>query len=103
MEIQNRIESKLSSAFEPVHLEVVNESHNHNVPPGSESHFKVTMVCAAFEGKNSVARHRLINKTLADELANHVHALSLKLWTPQQWQDNGGTITHETPECAHKK
>lgn len=39
--VEAAITAKLSAAFDPSHLHVLNESGNHNVPPGSESHFKV--------------------------------------------------------------
>jgi len=100
MRIQNRIEAKLKAEYGPVYLEVVNESGNHKVAPGSETHFKVLMVAAAFQGKLSVMRHRLVNKTLAEELAGGVHALSLKLMTPEQWQAAGNRIVSQSPPCA---
>ena len=56
--IQEVIETKLHNEFEPTHLNVVNESYMHNVPAGSESHFKVVVVSDAFEGLRLIARHR---------------------------------------------
>lgn len=44
MTLKDTIELKLAEAFRPLHLEVVNESGNHNVPAGSETHFKVVVV-----------------------------------------------------------
>ena len=44
MTVQTAIEKKLAESLTPAHLEVINESHMHNVPPGSESHFKVVIV-----------------------------------------------------------
>ena len=64
-----------------MHLEVINESGNHNVAPGSESHFKVVLVAAEFEGQRLLARHRRVNGVLADELADSVHALALHTYT----------------------
>ena len=60
MTIQSIIEQKLEQAFTPEFLEVVNESYMHNVPEGSESHFKVTIVSKDFEGKMLIGRHRLL-------------------------------------------
>ena len=59
MSVQSTIVSRLGARFAPLHLEVVNESHMHSVPPGSESHFKVTLVSEAFAGRRLVeqARH----------------------------------------------
>lgn len=85
MSIQSEIEARLQQALQPVHLEVVNESSSHNVPPGSESHFKVTVVSPAFAGKLLLARHRMINTLLAEELANRIHALALHTYTPEEW------------------
>ena len=49
--IRERIEEKLRAAFQPVFLEVVDESYRHNVPAGSESHFKVVLVSDRFTGE----------------------------------------------------
>ena len=102
MKVQTTIETKLKDAFEPVHLTVVNESGKHNVPAGSESHFKVLMVSHRFEGRAQVARHRFVNNILKDELAGPVHALSLKLLTPEQWEASGRSVEVKTPPCAHR-
>ncbi|MGY8992269.1 MAG: BolA family protein, partial [Rhodospirillales bacterium] len=50
MSVQSVIESKISESLAPSYLEVINESHMHSVPPGSESHFKVIIVADSFEG-----------------------------------------------------
>ena len=102
MQVQATIEAKLKEAFKPGHLEVINESHNHNVPPGSESHFRVVMVSDVFNGKPPIARHRLVNKVLADELAVKIHALALRLHTPAQWASMGERDTSTSPPCANK-
>ncbi len=98
MSVQSAIESKLNAALHPTFLEVENESHRHNVPPGSESHFKVTVVAQAFEGQHLVARHRLVNRTLADELSGSIHALALHTLTPEEWFERAGR-TADSPEC----
>ncbi len=98
MVIQASIEDKIQGALQPVFLEVANESHMHNVPSGSESHFKVTVVSQEFDGKLPVARHRLLNKLLADELAGSVHALSLHTFTPDEWQEKNSSI-RKSPPC----
>ncbi len=96
--VQTTITAKLRRALSPDHLEVVNESGKHNVPPGSESHFKVTVVAREFEGKELIERHRKVNHVLADELDRAVHALSLNTLTPDEWRARKET-THETPPC----
>lgn len=98
MTTQEIIQQKLQAAFSPMHLEVINESDNHNVPKGSESHFKVVLVSQAFEGESLLARHRQVNKVLADELQGGVHALALHTMSPEDWFNHGGTVP-ESPQC----
>ena len=98
MTMLNRIEEKLKGAFAPSHLEVINESYKHSVPPGSESHFKVTIVSEDFAGKRLVARHQAVNALLRDELANGVHALSMETLTDAEWQARD-RIAMATPNC----
>lgn len=98
MNIQKDIERKLREAFDPVHLEVVNESANHNVPPGSESHFKITIASRSFEGDRLLGRHRKVNAVLAEELAGRIHALALHTLTPDEWFDRAGTVP-DSPPC----
>ena len=102
MTIQDNIAKKLNDAFSPEHLEVINESYMHNVPPGSESHFKITIVCDEFKGKMLIARHRLVNKVLEDELQKDrteggIHALALHTLTMEEWFKKGQVP--ESPEC----
>jgi len=98
MSIQQTIQRKLSEAFSPLNLEVVNESDNHSVPPGSESHFKVVLVSQEFAGEPLIKRHRRVNQVLAEELSGGIHALALHTLTPQEWFDRGGT-SPQSPEC----
>jgi len=95
--IQDAIHDALVSAFEPSALEVINESGNHNVPPGSETHFKVVVISAQFAGKPLVHRHRAVNAALAEALAAGVHALSIQAWTPAQWRERGGEVPASPP------
>jgi len=74
----------------------------HNVPEGSESHFKIIIVCDDFKGKTLIARHRMINKMLSDELNKEqteggIHALSLHTMTMDEWFDKGKV--NDSPEC----
>jgi BolA protein len=97
MTTQNTIEKKLADDFNPLHLEVINESNNHNVPEGSESHFKVVVVSPVFEGKNLLARHRLINATLAVELKEAIHALAIHTYTEEEWKETSGGAPMSPP------
>src|SRR6056297_3505602 len=98
MKIQNAIETKLNDAFDARVLQVENESHKHSVPPNSETHFKVTLVSPAFEGQMKVRRHQAIYEVLSEELAGSVHALSLHLYTPDEWRDSG-QASPDSPGC----
>ena len=95
---QGTIEEKLQGAFEPVTLHVVNESYMHNVPEGSESHFKVVVVSEQLQGQRLLQRHRSIKKVLSDELAGAVHALSIEAYTPEEWIERDGEIS-ASPKC----
>ena len=97
MSIAQRIERKLAEALEPDHLEVVNESGNHNVPPGSESHFKLVVVAGAFEGERRLSRHRRVHAALAEELAHDIHALALHPYTRDEWRRRFGNAPLSPP------
>ena len=100
MTIQQTIEDKLAAALDLKHLEVVNESGNHNVPPGSESHFKVVLVSEDFDGERLVNRHRRVNEILADELRDSIHALAIH--TEAEWRERSGNAPM-SPPCGHRK
>ena len=80
------ITNKLREAFLPESLEVQDESHLHEGhaghSPGGETHFRVYIVSQAFQGKSRIERHRMINTTLAGELAGSVHALAIHAKSP---------------------
>ncbi len=96
MSIEDTIIEKLEAGLKPLHLEVINESDNHNVPPGSESHFKIVAVSDEFNGKMLIARHRQINKLLEEEL-QVIHALALHTMTADEWAEKGAAP--ESPPC----
>lgn len=97
--IQTKIQQKLLEAFSPLVLDVINESHQHNVPEGSESHFKVVIVSNDFDGKRLIGRHRMVNQVLADELANHIHALAIHTYTEEQWHTEYKDKVPLSPKC----
>jgi BolA protein len=86
MSAKDDITKKLREAFAPQSLDVIDESHLHEGHgghrPGGETHFRVNIVSPAFEGKSRVDRHRMVNTTLAAELAGTVHALAVKAQAP---------------------
>jgi len=97
--VQQRVHAKLQASFAPTFLSVLNESHMHAVPRGSETHFKVTVISSAFEGKPLLARHRAVNAALAEELQTPggIHALSIVARTPDQWATD--QTVNQSPAC----
>jgi BolA protein len=86
MNTKDAITNRLREAFKPESLDVTDESHLHEGHaghrPGGETHFRVYIVSPAFQGKSRIERHRMINATLAGELAGGVHALAIKAQAP---------------------
>ncbi|MAY15038.1 MULTISPECIES: BolA family protein [Thalassolituus] len=94
MNTADSIAAKLA-VLSPLHLDILNESHMH-AGPATESHFKLVVVSAEFDGKRPVARHQRVYQLLAEELAGPVHALALHLYSPQEWQD---ATVPPSPQC----
>ena len=97
MSIQAIIESRLNDEFNVAFLQVENESFMHNVAPGAQSHFKVTIVSESFNELMLIKRHRMVNKALEAEL-NQIHALALHTLTPDEWERRGGSVA-DSPHC----
>jgi BolA protein len=80
------ITEKLTAAFAPQSLRVEDESHQHEGHaghrPGGQTHYRVYIVSEAFRGKSRIDRHRMVNQTLAQELAGGVHALAIHASAP---------------------
>ena len=85
-QIARVIEEKLTVAFRPTELQVVDDSARHaghaGAREGGESHFNVVIVAPVFEGQSRIQRQRSVYAALADELAGPVHALSVKAFAP---------------------
>ena len=102
--IHDQVKIKLTTQLNPIYLEIVNESHKHNVPSNSETHFKVFIVSNQFENKTLIERHRMVNRILVDELKHPIHALSIKAITEAQYNDqskssNNTAKIQSTPNC----
>ena len=86
MSVAETIRAKLEAAFSPSHLNVQDESalhHGHaGHREGGETHFRVSIVSASFEGLTPVERHRAVHAILDAEIKDRVHALALTLLTP---------------------
>ena len=91
------INDKITQKLAPSHLEIINESYMHNVPRGSETHFKVLIVSDQFRDIKLIARHRMVNESLSEELQSGVHALSIVAKTPEQWSE--GQTVEKSPAC----
>ena len=98
MNVEKKIEHTLSDNFQLSHLEVINESHMHS-GPNTETHFKVVLVSEEFKDVKLVQRHRKINELLKYELENGVHALSLHLFTMDEWKEKDEYVK-DSPPCA---
>ena len=83
---RERIEETLAQHLDLLHLDVQDESHGHNVPEGTESHFKVVVVSEAFVGKRRIQRHRVINELMAEEFEQGMHALAIHVYTEDEWR-----------------
>jgi len=87
---KERLQRKLSEAFTPLRLEIVDDSARHKGhaghDPRGETHFKIKIVSAAFAGLPAVARHRLIYAAVTDELKERVHALNIEAFAPDETQ-----------------
>jgi BolA protein len=86
MTVADSIRQKLTEAFHPDVLEVVDESHLHKghagARPGGESHFRVKITARAFRGVGRVAAHRMIYQALAGEIVEGIHALAIEAGAP---------------------
>ena len=80
------IRERLTQAFAPQRLNIVDESHKHvgHAQAGGAGHFAVEIVADAFANKNLIQRHRLVYDALGDIMNTEIHALSIKASTPAE-------------------
>ncbi len=102
MSRKQRIHDALSLKLKPDTLIIDDESHRHHVPAGAETHFKIVAVSSLFENLGRVARHRLINTSVASEFKTGLHALSLHLYTPSEWLQKTTNVP-ASPACRDGK
>lgn len=97
MSIEQQIEQKLNDGLRLAHVELINESHMHS---GSrvDTHFKLIAVSDDFDGKRLVQRHQLIYKLVDELMSNPIHALSMHLFTQQEWSVKQGAVP-DSPKC----
>lgn len=95
--MQDIVTQKLQAAFSPQILELYNESYLHNVPKGSESHFKAIIVSDLFAGLRPVQRQQRVYEVLSDELAGGIHAFTMQTLTEVEWKASPIKLT--SPQC----
>ena len=99
MTVEKQIELKLIETFAPSRLRIDNDSKRH-AGPATESHFRVIIVAAGFDGQNRVQRQRSVYACLSEELSGPVHALQLKCMTDQEYEAVEGEVTLQAPPCG---
>ena len=98
MSVKDTLQQRVEASLTPQWLELDNESDQHSGPPGRESHFRLVVVSAAFEGLSRVKRHQQVYGLFQDLMPSPVHALALHTFTPEEWQDRGGEAA-QSPDC----
>lgn len=97
-----RLRQSIENTFLPEYYELENESHQHGarqLNPKLETHFRLLVVSAVFEGKSRLDRSRLVNEMVAGEMATGLHALSQRTMTPSEWSQVKDTFVMVSPEC----
>tara|TARA_B100001029_G_C15040895_1_gene443535 strand:- start:1399 stop:1707 length:309 start_codon:yes stop_codon:yes gene_type:complete len=98
--IENTIKDLLIDSFDPSMLSIINESYMHNVPEGSESHFKVVIVSKYFKDIENIKRHKEIYKALKN-IMESIHAISIQAFNEEEYQKN--PEINQSPNCVNKK
>lgn len=94
-----RLNDTLTEELKPSYLYIEDESKNHSVPIGAESHFKIVLVSAVFENLSKIERHQKIYGLLDGEFKKGLHALSIKAYTLSEWERSKGHSNFVSPEC----
>ncbi|MES2662369.1 MAG: BolA/IbaG family iron-sulfur metabolism protein [Pseudomonadota bacterium] len=96
--IEETIEQKLKSTYQPIYLYIENESHMHRGGANLETHFKVILVSEAFKNSNLLSRHRMVYATLVDEM-KQIHALAVHAFTIEEWAMRQDDSQFASPKC----
>lgn len=99
---ENRIKQKLQAAIQDAEVYLENESQNHSVPKGSETHFKLLIVSDQFTGLSKVARQRMVYSYLDSEFESGLHALTIRAISFEE-RNNGQGENFVSPECLGGK
>lgn len=95
---KDRIEKLLHREFSPLFLQVEDESKNHHVPQGAQTHFKIVMAAKTMTTLPRIDRHKLLNKLLKAEFDTGMHALSMHLYSPDEWLKYNQQVL-SSPSC----
>ena len=98
MSRKERIERQLTIEFTPLFLNVEDESSNHHVPIDAQTHYKITMASAQFTQISRINRHRMVNNVLKEEFNSGMHALSMHLYSPEEWESQTSAAP-PSPSC----
>ena len=96
--VESQITFVLNEQFNIKYLEVINESHMHNVPHNSETHFKLILVSDDFLNVSLIHRHKKVYLIL-EHLMKKIHALSIHAFTYDEYQKNNRSL--ESPNCEN--
>lgn len=96
-----RIKEKMEQELNPTLVQLANESHMHS-GPANESHYKLVVVSKAFEKLSRVERQQKVYGLLKEEFSSGLHALTMRLKTPEEWEEKDSK-SFSSPDCSHKK
>ncbi|HAN80083.1 MAG TPA: BolA family transcriptional regulator [Gammaproteobacteria bacterium] len=101
MILETLLRNSLTDSLDPSLLDLENESHDHNVPKNSETHFRLVIVSQTFEGLSRVKRHQLVYKAAYEVLKKGVHALAMQCFTESEWAKDPKRFS--SPPCKGGK
>ena len=100
MKIVDSIREKLEKNFSPIaYIELENESHQHSGPANRETHFRLVLVSEKFVGVDRVNRQRQVMDLMTDERSKGLHALTMRLMTPDEWSKVKDSFEMTSPAC----
>ena len=97
MKLETLLRNSLIQDINPSFIALENESHGHNVPKNSETHFRLVIVSEVFDGLSRVKRHQLVYKAADEALRQGIHALAMQCFTESEWANNPVRLT--SPPC----
>lgn len=100
MSVTASLRRKIEENFLPIYFELENESDRHAGPPNRETHFRMVLVSGAFEGVARLERQRRVMNLLDEERARGLHALTMRLMSPSEWDKIRDGFEMASPPCA---